>query len=119
MTTTAPSRTDRPTLPGDDKSGGAAAQGEQDLLDIAGLAPEAALAKLKSSEKGLSAEAAKQRRARFGPNVVETARKLGVLGEIYARAKNPLVVQLLVIAAVSLLMHDVPSAVVVGVMVVL
>ena len=96
-----------------------AAQGEQELLEVAGLAPEAALAKLKTSDKGLGAEAVEERRARFGPNAVGGARKLGVLGEIYQRTKNPLVIQLLVIAIVSLAMGDTRSFVVVGLMVVL
>ena len=38
------------------------------------------------------------------------ARKLGFLGEIYERSKNPLVIQLLVIAAVSLWMGDARAA---------
>jgi P-type Mg2+ transporter len=96
-----------------------AAQGEQELLEIASLAPDAALAKLKTSEKGLAADGVEERRERFGPNAVASARKLGVLGELYSRAKNPLVIQLLVIAFVSLAMGDMPSFVVVGLMVVL
>jgi Mg2+-importing ATPase len=97
----------------------AAAQGEAELLEIAALAPEAALAKLETGDKGLPAAAVEERRARFGPNAVASARKLGMLAEIYQRAKNPLVIQLLVIALVSLAMDDVPSFVVVGMMVVL
>src|SRR5208337_1922361 len=93
--------------------------GEQELLELAGLTPEAALAKLGVSDKGLSAEAEQERRARFGPNAVESSRKLGVLGELWQRSKNPLVIQLLVIAGVSLAMDDMPSAIVVGAMVVL
>jgi Mg2+-importing ATPase len=96
-----------------------AAQGEQELLEIATMAPDAALAKMKSGDKGLGVDAIEERRARFGPNMVESARKLGVLAEIYSRSKNPLVIQLLVIALVSLAMDDVPSFVVVGLMVVL
>jgi Mg2+-importing ATPase len=101
----------------DDKS--VAAQGEQELLEVAGLAPDAALTKLATSDKGLSADAVAERQAQYGPNAVESSHKLGVFGEIYQRAKNPLVIQLLVIALVSLAMGDMPSFVVVGVMVIL
>ncbi|MDE2142827.1 MAG: magnesium-translocating P-type ATPase [Elusimicrobia bacterium] len=106
---------------GDEKPGVTpeAAQGEQELLEIAGLAPEAVLAKLQTGDKGLAADSVAERRERFGPNMVGAARKLGLLGELYQRAKNPLVVQLLVIALVSAAMGDMPSFVVVGLMVVL
>jgi len=121
MTTSAPNLVDRILKRGEDKSTGsnAAAQGEQELLDIAGLTPEAVLAKLSCGEKGLAAEVASERRAKYGPNLVESRRKIGILGEIWERAKNPLVIQLLVIAGASLFMDDIPSAVVVGAMVVL
>jgi Mg2+-importing ATPase len=121
MTTSAPSLADRILKRGEDKSTGsnAAALGEQELLDISGLAPEAVLAKLGATEKGLSLDASQERRARFGPNLVESRRKAGILGEIWERAKNPLVIQLLVIAGASLFMDDIPSAVVVSLMVVL
>ncbi|HXT00727.1 MAG TPA: magnesium-translocating P-type ATPase [Elusimicrobiota bacterium] len=96
-----------------------AAQGEAELLEVGALTPEAALAKLAAGDKGLSGGSVEERRAKFGPNAVDSAHKLGVLAEIYSRAKNPLVVQLLVIAFVSLAMGDMPSFVVVGLMVVL
>src|SRR5258708_1597642 len=102
--TTSPSLIDRLLKRGNDKPTATpeAAQGEQELLEIAGLAPEAALAKMKTGDKGLSADSVEERRAEFGPNAVESARKLGMLGELYQRSKNPLVIQLLVIALVSL-----------------
>jgi Mg2+-importing ATPase len=120
-TTPAPSLIDRLLKRGDGKPVATpeAAKGELELLEIAGMAPDAALAKMKTGDKGLTAEAVEERLAEFGPNAVTSARKLGVLGEIYQRAKNPLVIQLLVIAFVSLAMDDVPSFVVVGLMVVL
>jgi Mg2+-importing ATPase len=122
MTTTpAPTMMDRLLKRGDEKPSVTpeAAQGEQELLEIAGLAPEAALAKMKTGDKGLGAEAVVERREQHGPNQIKSAHKLGVFGEIYQRTKNPLVIQLLVIALVSLAMGDMPSFVVVGLMVVL
>ncbi|MFI5350452.1 MAG: HAD-IC family P-type ATPase, partial [Elusimicrobiota bacterium] len=121
MTTSSPTLMNRLLKRGEDKptTTPEAAQGEAELLEIAALAPEAALGKLKTTEKGLSADAVGERREQFGPNAVASARKLGVLAEIYERTKNPLVIQLLVIAFVSLAMGDMPSFVVVGLMVVL
>ena len=121
MTTSSPTLAERLLKRGggEAKDASASAAGEQELLDLAGLTSEAVLSKLGGGEKGLDDEAVRERRERYGPNLVESRRKLGVLGEIWERAKNPLVIQLLVIAGASLFMDDVPSAVVVGVMVVL
>lgn len=121
MTTSSPTLAERYLKRGGDDAKGASASaaGEQELIDLAGLAPEAVLAKLGGGDKGLDEDAVRERRERFGPNLVESRRKLGVLGELWERAKNPLVIQLLVIAGASLFMNDVPSAVVVGLMVVL
>lgn len=96
-----------------------AIEGEKEMLENAGLAPEAVLARQKTSDRGITHEAVLERRERWGLNQVGVKHKLSVLGEIYERAKNPLVIQLLIIAVVSALMDDVPSAVVVSAMIVL
>src|SRR5579883_953445 len=98
---------------------GASAQGERELLSCSPLAPEAALAKLSSSDKGLSSEQARERAERYGPNSVEREHKAGPVRDLLGRCRNPLVIQLLIIAFVSLGMGDQASAAVVGVMVVL
>ncbi len=95
------------------------APAEKELLELASLSPEQALTRLGSSERGLPDEAVEERRERWGLNELGQARRLGFLGEIWERAKNPLVVQLLVIAGVSFVMGDMPAAIVVGAMVVL
>jgi len=97
----------------------AAAQGERELLECAALSAESVLARLGTSEKGLTPEQVEERLERFGHNEVEHARQLGFIGEIIDRSKNPLVIQLLVIAVVSLLMGDARASAVVGLMVVL
>ena len=96
-----------------------AAEGERELLSLAGLAPEAVLTHLGVTDRGLEPDDADERRERHGANVVGHAKKKTVLGELYDRSKNPLVIQLLVIAIVSLAMGDMASAVIVGVMVLL
>src|SRR5579859_5582581 len=99
-----------------------AAQAEKEMLTICALPAEEALPRLGSSDKGLTPEQVEERRERYGFNEVEKARRLGYLGEIYERSKNPLVIQLLVISVVSLWMGDedgIGMSVVVGLMIVL
>ncbi len=98
---------------------GRAAPEERELLECGALSPQAVLARLAGAEKGLSAEQVEERLERFGPNEVGPQRRAGFFGEIFQRSKNPLVVQLLVIAGVSLAMGDVRAASVVAAMVVL
>ena len=72
---------------------------------------------LGSSSNGLAAEAAAAKLRTVGPNAVATGGRQSVLMDLLHRCRNPLVVQLLVIAAVSYLMDDIRSTVVVGGMV--
>ena len=96
-----------------------ALQAERELLEMGALPPEAVIARLGTTDKGFSSAQVEERLARFGPNEVEHARRVGFFGEILQRSKNPLVIQLLVIALVSLGMGDVRAASVVAAMVVL
>ncbi len=81
-------------------------------------APEAQLwTELGSSPAGLTADTAEQIRARIGSNSVAVGSRHSVLLDLLHRCRNPLVIQLLVIAVVSYLMGDVRSTVVVGGMV--
>src|SRR5271167_3939770 len=93
------------------ETAGAAAQGEAEMLRVGALAPEAALGSLKTHERGLEPHEVEERAAQWGQNVVGKAKHQGFFGELYDRIKNPLVIQLLVIAIVSLAMGDVRSAV--------
>jgi Mg2+-importing ATPase len=94
-------------------------ESERALLEIGPLAPEAALAKLGGSERGLEPAQIEERLARFGPNEAVREKRLGFLGEIFERFKNPLVLQLLAIAIVSYLLGDLRATTVVGAMIVL
>jgi Mg2+-importing ATPase len=81
-------------------------------------APEAdLLSKLRSSANGLSTEAAATALQEFGPNSVAIGPKHSIVRDLLHRCRNPLVIQLLVIAAVSYLMDDIRSTIVVGGMV--
>ena len=87
---------------------------EQRLVELCQPTSEEALRRLGVGENGLSAEAVAEALRQYGPNVLSQSKKTGVVVEILQRCKNPLVIQLLVICAVSLLMGDVRSATVVG-----
>jgi Mg2+-importing ATPase len=92
---------------------------ERALLEIGPLSPDAALAKLGSSPHGLDPDRAAERLEQSGPNEALREKRLGFLGEIYERFKNPLVLQLLAIAAVAYLLDDLAATTLVGLMIVL
>src|SRR5258708_7930334 len=94
-------------------------QNERELLEICSLSPEAAMARFGTHERGLDPAQVDERRHRFGPNEIARRKKLGFIGEILRRCRNPLVIQLFVIASISYFMGDVRAAAVVSVMIVL
>ncbi|MHB2025336.1 MAG: magnesium-translocating P-type ATPase [Elusimicrobiota bacterium] len=88
-----------------------------ELLALAGLGSESALGSLESSVDGLSPGQVAERLQKYGPNDAGAAKREGMILGLLRRAKNPLVIQLLVIAGISLLMGDHPSALIVSAMV--
>jgi Mg2+-importing ATPase len=74
---------------------------------------------LGSSANGLSSEQAAVILQKVGPNTVAAGGRHSVLRDLLERCRNPLVIQLLVIATVSYIMDDIRSTIVVGGMVVL
>jgi Mg2+-importing ATPase len=95
------------------------APGEKELLELCSVSADTALSRLGVTDKGLSDEQVLEARAKYGLNEIAKRKKLGFIGEILQRCKNPLVIQLLVIALVSYAMGDLRAAIVVGVMIVL
>lgn len=92
---------------------------EKRLLDVCCLKLENALYAMKSGEEGLSEEDVESLREEWGPNDLGQKKKHGFLVEILLRCRNPLVIQLLVIAAISLATGDPASSTIVGLMVVI
>jgi Mg2+-importing ATPase len=94
---------------------------EQRLVDVCALTPDEALKKNNSTANGMTAEGIEKSRGEFGPNELKAGEKHGVIVDILLRFKNPLVIQLLIIAIVSIATAqeaaDYASAVVVGMMV--
>jgi P-type Mg2+ transporter len=91
---------------------------ERVLLEACSLSPEECLGRLRSRDKGLDVAEVEEKRGQFGSNEVIT-KQGGFLLRTYHRFANPLVIQLLVIAAVCLTpwAYDLRSAIVVGAMI--
>ena len=89
------------------------------LADLCPLAPTEACRALDSEPLGLSEDEAARRLERHGPNLVGHERPPTMLGEMWGRARNPLNALLLALAAVSWLLGDLRSAIVIGVIVLL
>jgi Mg2+-importing ATPase len=72
-----------------------------------------------SSDKGLSSQEANQRLAKFGPNTSTVVNRAPLWWQFLLRFRNPLVILLLVASAISAIMGDVPSFLIIIVIVVL
>jgi len=75
------------------------------------------LKNLGSSASGLSSEEAARLLDEVGPNAVAAGGRVSIWKDLFDRCRNPLVIQLLVIALVAHLMGDLRSTIVVGAMV--
>ncbi|MEI7729218.1 MAG: magnesium-translocating P-type ATPase [Verrucomicrobiota bacterium] len=75
------------------------------------------LTQLSTTANGLSSAAAATILEAVGPNTVAAGSRQTVLRDLLHRCRNPLVIQLLIIATVSYIMGDLRSTVVVGAMV--
>jgi P-type Mg2+ transporter len=80
--------------------------------------PEAELLqRLDTAPGGHTAETAQRALAAAGPNSVAAGARHSIVRDLLERCRNPLVIQLLVIATVCYLTDDIPSTVIVGGMV--
>lgn len=94
-------------------------QEEKEFIRLC-LAPlPQALAEVGSRLAGLSSEEAEEKLAEFGPNELVQRKKLGFFEDLWRRLKSPLVVQLMVIAAISALLGEARSTALVSAMVLL
>ncbi len=92
---------------------------ERRLRELCALPVQAVLEALDTRMQGLSSEEADHCLDACGPNELSHARRLGFWGDILHRCKSPLVVQLLLIAAISGVIGELKSTVIVSAMVVL
>ena len=95
------------------------AAGGQALHEVACLAPEAALARLRCRADGLDPGQVAERLASFGPNQVAHQARHTILRELVGRSINPLNLLLLSLATASYFLGDQRAAIVIAVMVVL
>jgi Mg2+-importing ATPase len=94
-------------------------ENEKRLIGLCARPLEAAYADLETGARGLGADEAAHRLAKYGANELAKARKQGFFLDILERLKSPLIVQLLVIAGISALVGEYRSSSVVGAMVAL
>ncbi len=92
---------------------------QSELLDIARLPVEQALARLDSSLEGLLDREAEERLEQYGPNAVAHVQKKSAPRQLLEHFATPLSLLLLGLAAVSFLTGEVKGAVVISIMVVL
>ena len=79
---------------------------EQRLLSSCIGSPEEMAAGLGVSLQGLTTKEAEDRLDRFGANELTSTQRLGFVVDIFRRLRSPLVVQLLVIALVSVVVGE-------------
>jgi Mg2+-importing ATPase len=94
-------------------------EAERKLAEICRASGEEALSRMDSRPDGLTAAEAGDRLTAFGENHLAAVQKHHVFRDLGGRAKDPLVVQLLVICLVSAIMGDARAAVMVGGMILL
>ncbi|MFN9548443.1 MAG: magnesium-translocating P-type ATPase [Cyanobacteriota bacterium] len=87
------------------------------LLQAARESPEALLARLNTSAEGLSALQARLRLERVGPNAIAHAQPLPWPWQLLRTFRNPLVLLLATLAALSLLTGDTKAAVIIATMI--
>jgi P-type Mg2+ transporter len=90
-----------------------------ELLELAALDPAQALARLRSSLKGLSPAEVSERRTRYGLNQVAHEEHETLAVQFFRRLLNPLNILLITLAGVSLAMRDREAAVIILIMVAL
>jgi Mg2+-importing ATPase len=96
-----------------------ASEHERQMVELCAVSEQEAIDKLNTSAKGLTEEEAERRLDKYGANELAHSKELGFWADIFRRCKSPLVIQLLVIAAIAGIIGEAKSAVIVGLMVVL
>jgi Mg2+-importing ATPase len=92
---------------------------EQRLIELCRMKSDDTAVELKTGIKGIDNETAEDRLSDDGPNELSHLKKLGFLQDIFGRIKNPLVIQLLVIAIISAAIGEYAPAVIVCFMILL
>jgi len=94
-----------------------ASRDQHRIIEVCAGNPSDALQFFGTSEAGLDDEAVEKARGVYGRNQLTSKREYGLLMDLLMRCKNPLVIQLLVICAISLSISEFETATIVGVMI--
>jgi Mg2+-importing ATPase len=89
------------------------------LAEVAQLEQTAVFSRMKTAPEGLSIDEAAGRWADVGPNVVAVGKHRGWPWRLFSAMRNPLVILLMVLAAISFATDDAPAGLVMTVMVIL
>ena len=89
------------------------------LVESACLSGDALLEQLNTRLAGLTAAEAEERLQTFGPNSVARENRLSFFARLWDNVKNPLVILLVVLGAISYWTEDVNGAILIGLMVLL
>ncbi|MCX5876369.1 MAG: magnesium-translocating P-type ATPase [Deltaproteobacteria bacterium] len=92
---------------------------ERELIEICVLSQQEAPAKFGVTAQGLDSEEAARRLDEYGPNELAYAERLGFWADIFRRLRNPLNIQLFVIAGISGAIGELKSTFIVSAMIVL
>ncbi len=103
------------TLQTEAKKPHTASENERWLIEICSLDLPTALRKLNTTSNGLSTEEAEERIQEYGPNVLSHTKPYNFFTDIFNRLKNPLTIQLLIIAGVSYWLGEIKSTITVSV----
>ncbi len=92
---------------------------ERQMAELCAVPIQEALATLKTTIQGLSAEEAEHRLNEYGSNELSHLKRLSFGADMFRRLRSPLIIQLLIIATVSGIIGELKSAVIVGAMIIL
>lgn len=92
---------------------------EKLLIEMCSLSPQDTIKRMNSSPYGLKPDAVEERLEQYGKNELAHSKEIGVWLDIFNRCKSPLVIQLFVIALISVVIGETKSAVIVSCMVLL
>jgi P-type Mg2+ transporter len=81
------------------------------LIEVGTFDPAAVLARLQTSDNGLTDEESQRRRGIYGSNSVAHESRSGLWAQLLKRLLDPLVIMLVVLGIVSILMGDARSAI--------
>jgi Mg2+-importing ATPase len=90
---------------------------ERLLIELCGVSVDESIAQLKSGTGGLASQDADERLDTYGRNELAHTKTIGIWTDLFTRCRSPLVVQLILIAAISGFIGEITSTIIVSCMV--